>query len=52
MKKVFLFFLIFSATLSFHGCTNEEGTDDIDVITPNDEEETLNNKEKNSVKPQ
>lgn len=41
MKRVFLIITIFFAGLAMTSCTNDEGDEDIDIITPNDEEEVL-----------
>ncbi|WP_343485573.1 hypothetical protein [Allomuricauda sp. d1] len=41
MRLLRLSLLVLSLSLSFYGCTNDEGDEDIDVITPADEEETV-----------
>ncbi len=37
----FLYLCTLVCSLAFFGCTNDEGDEDIDIITPNDEEEQL-----------
>ena len=41
MKTIFLFISIFFAGMAMSSCTNDEGEEDIDVITPNEEENSF-----------
>lgn len=41
MKKVVFYSLILFSLLNTISCTNDEGDDDIDLLTPNVEEEAL-----------
>ncbi|RNC89334.1 MAG: hypothetical protein ED555_07485 [Allomuricauda sp.] len=41
MKTVMLLLAVVFTSMAITGCTNDEGDEDIDVITPNDEEELL-----------
>ncbi len=40
MKTILLLLTVVFTTMAVTGCTNDEG-EDLDVITPNDEEEQL-----------
>ena len=41
MKTVLLFLMIIFSSLALMGCTNDEGENDLDFITPNEEEESV-----------
>ncbi|MEM9000000.1 MAG: hypothetical protein AAGB24_07025 [Bacteroidota bacterium] len=43
MKTILLLLTVFFTGLALTGCTNDEGDNDIDVITPTDDEENLFN---------
>tara|TARA_Y100001935_G_scaffold232558_1_gene214342 strand:- start:381 stop:497 length:117 start_codon:yes stop_codon:yes gene_type:complete len=38
MKTIFLLIAVFLGSLAVMGCTNDEGDNDIDVITPVEDE--------------
>ena len=42
MKKVLFFLSVFFISLINQSCTNDEGDEDIDVITPPEQEEIVN----------
>ncbi|UJH66621.1 hypothetical protein [Allomuricauda sp. SCSIO 65647] len=42
MKTIFLLIAVFFGSLAVTGCTNDEGDNDIDLITPTDDEATVN----------
>lgn len=41
MKTILLLITVSLASLALASCTNDEGDNDIDVITPNDTEESI-----------
>ncbi|MCL6272490.1 DUF3836 domain-containing protein [Muricauda sp. 2012CJ35-5] len=41
MKTVLLFITLFFAGMALSSCTNEEGENDLDFITPEEEENSL-----------
>ncbi|MGD1945739.1 MAG: hypothetical protein ACFB0A_05655 [Croceivirga sp.] len=45
MKIILLLLTVVFTTMAITGCTNDEG-EDLDVITPNDEEELVLEKQK------
>ncbi len=41
MKVVLLLITVLFASMALSGCTNDEGDNDLDIITPNDEQEKV-----------
>ncbi|WP_420604300.1 hypothetical protein [Flagellimonas sp.] len=41
MKTVLLFLTIIFSSIALMSCTNDEGDNDLDFITPNEEEESV-----------
>ncbi|MGW9687175.1 hypothetical protein [Flagellimonas sp. 2504JD1-5] len=41
MKTVLLLVTVIFSSLVFYSCTNEEGENDLDFISPNEEEESI-----------
>lgn len=48
MKTVLLFVTLFFSSLALSGCTNEEGDNDLDFITPEEEQNTTSEQVENN----